>query len=113
MLFFLLLGLDERFMFHENLKQSILFASHPPRPATSLVGEIPVIAAGLLGTVVAALLWKNVQPRNRTFLAMAVFFGSVSVVLDVLHFQMVLEDLSKIIGELCIANCLLGEVHRG
>lgn len=110
MLFFLLLALDERFMFHENLKQSILFASHPPRPATSLQGELPVIAASFLGAVVAVLLWKNVQRRNRTFLVLATAFGSVSVLLDVLHYQMVMEDLSKVLGELCIANCLLGEI---
>jgi hypothetical protein len=115
MVFFTGLALDERFMFHEQLKEYILFSAAPPQPGVSTfrayAGELPVILAALLGAVVAFLIWRKAKPRNRAFLFLASVLGSLSVSLDVIRCQMVLEDLSKVLGELCITFCLLGEVE--
>jgi hypothetical protein len=115
MVFFTGLALDERFMFHERLKEYILFSTPPPPPGLSpgpaFAGELPVILAALLGAVVAFCIGRSVQPRNRPFLLLAAALGSLSVALDVSHCQMVLEDLSKVLGEFCITCCLLGEVE--
>jgi hypothetical protein len=114
MVFFTGLALDERFMFHEQLKEYILFSSPGPKPHPSsgpaYAGEIPVIIAAILGAGVAMFIWRSVRPRNRIFLILAAALGSLSVALDVVNVQLVLEDLSKVLGEFCITCCLLGEV---
>jgi len=65
----------------------------------------------LLGAIVASLfIWKSVKPRNRIFLLLAAALGSLSVGLDVTNVQLVLDYLSKVLGEFCINCCLIGEV---
>ncbi len=109
-LFLFTLAIDERFMFHESLKEMIIFSQRPHLSPHSLWGELPVILAGIVGGGIVLLIWKNIQRGNRLFILLAMCFGGLSVLLDVTNRLLIVEDLAKICGELFLAICFLREV---
>jgi hypothetical protein len=101
--FFFLLGADERFMFHERMKESIIFSqAHAPR----LLYELPVIGAAGVGVLVAWALWKHLT-KARWFLIASVLFGSASVVFDVFSLGLFWEECFKLIAELSLACAMM------
>ncbi|MBK8801917.1 MAG: hypothetical protein IPN71_07650 [Fibrobacteres bacterium] len=106
--FFGLLALDERFMFHETLKERIqvgLAESHSP----DFVSETPVLFGALAGVFVCTTLWRRLQPKGRRLLLAGAVLGAVSVALDVLHAGALPEDACKLLAELCVLQSLWGE----
>jgi hypothetical protein len=106
--FFFLLAADERFMFHERMKDSIIF-SNPHAPL--LLYELPVISAACVGGVVGWLLWKHLT-RARLFLIVAIVLGSASVVFDVLSLGLFWEECFKLTAELLLA-CMMMQNQEG
>jgi hypothetical protein len=108
-MFFLLLALDERFMFHEQLKEHIIFSSYAdwlPRWAY----ELPVIIGGCLGGLMAFALWRNLPAKSRVLLLVAVVMGTASVVIDILAGGVVLEECLKLVAELLVVCVLVSRV---
>jgi hypothetical protein len=108
--FLSVLALDERFMFHERIKERIIF-SFSPAPAPWLY-ELPVIAGACMGAVIAFLLWHHLRGASRMLLVGAVILGSASVAIDVLATGVLWEECSKLVAELLIACALLSEVDK-
>jgi hypothetical protein len=103
-LFFLLLALDERFMYHERIKEWIIFSSGT---TSRWVYELPVILGAGIGIFAAFLLWQNVSGKSRGLLVAAVIFGLASVVIDVLAAGILWEECFKLFAELLLACALL------
>jgi hypothetical protein len=102
--FFLLLALDERFMFHELVKERILFShNHTSRP----VYELPVIIGAGLGVWAALLLWRHTLLPSRILILGAAALGTTSVVIDVLAAGVLWEECCKILAEMLAACALL------
>lgn len=109
-LFFAVLALDERFMFHEQAKTRIQFG-YPGIPAAwQWVYELPVLLGAVAGAILALHLWKRMGRRGRMLLGCAALLGSASVAMDVLHAGAVPEDCLKLLAELALVCGLLGEV---
>lgn len=108
--FFLLLALDERFMFHEQLKERLIFSFHPSVNA-HWIYEIPVLLAACVGGCISFLLRKEFSRTNRILLGFAIGLGLVSVVFDVWAAGVVLEECAKLLAELTITCALLRQVE--
>ena len=106
--FFLLLAADERFMFHERLKEWLIFADHT-RPFWFY--EAPVLLGAVVGVVVALTLLRMLSGWRRALLIAGVFLGSVSVIMDVFAAGVLFEDVFKLLAELAVACALL--TNRG
>ncbi|SKC73642.1 hypothetical protein [Ohtaekwangia koreensis] len=104
--FFFVLALDERFMFHEHLKEWIIFSSHTNQ-TSRWVYELPAIAGGLVGAYIAIILWKNLEGVSRIFLLSATILGTASVTIDVFAAGVLWEECFKLLGELSITCALL------
>lgn len=107
--FFFVLALDERFMFHERLKEYIIFSFHT---TTFWIYELPVIVGACIGGIVAYLLWRNLIGMNRILLLCAVVLGTASVAFDVFTASVFLEECFKLLAELIIACSLLGKIEE-
>ncbi len=104
--FFFVLALDERFMFHEQLKTRIIF-SFPSALASRWLYELPVIAGSIAGALIAILLWKNLEQPGRLLLAIAVVLGGASVLIDILAAGVLWEECFKLTAELLMVCALL------
>ena len=109
-LFFAVLALDERFMFHEQAKTRIQFGYPGIREAWQWVYEVPVLLGAVVGGFLALHLGKRMGRRGRIFLGCAALLGSASVAMDVLHAGAVPEDCLKLLAELALLCGLLGEI---
>lgn len=105
-IFFMVLALDERFMFHEQIKERIIF-SFQEVTLSRLVYELPVIIGACLGGFISVLLWRQMPSKSRILLAAAVVLGATSVMLDVLGGGVLWEDSCKLLAELLMACALL------
>ncbi len=110
-LFFAVCAADERFMFHEQLKELLQFRIAPGHPPESIFYELAVIAGALAGGGVALLLWRAAGKSGRVLLAGAVAAGTGSVVIDVLKLGVVWEDGLKLAAELLALLMVTGEVE--
>ena len=111
--FFFMLALDERFMFHERMKEHIIFNITHNVSRSRLLNELPVIVAACVGVVVAFILWRNLlHGRNRILLFCAAILGTASVTVDVLAAGVLWEECFKLLAELSIACALLGELEE-
>ncbi|HEV8512654.1 MAG TPA: hypothetical protein VGQ59_05240, partial [Cyclobacteriaceae bacterium] len=82
--FFLLLACDERFMFHEQLKEKIIFSRSTNSGISHWVTELPVLFGACVGAMVTYLLWLHLPVKSRLLLILAALLGSASVIIDVL-----------------------------
>ena len=101
--FFLILAADERFMFHEQLKEHLIFEDHT---RSRWIYELPVLAGAGGGLAVTFMLWKLVSGHSRYVLLAGAGFGLLSVGMDVLEAGVLLEDIWKLFGELSLACAL-------
>lgn len=106
-MFFFLLALDERFMFHESIGERLLFAY----PESAWLSQLPVMAAGLAGLWIILFLRRKFLPVNRIFLMLALAMGGVSVVYDLLEAGVLIEEILKLTAELCMVLALTGEIE--
>jgi hypothetical protein len=112
-LFFFLLAIDENFMIHEAIKRQIVFVRYEASgDPVYWIGELPVIIAACIGAVVAWVMWKNVDRQVRWLIITGVFFGAISVTMDVVAFGVLWEDSCKLIGELAVASALVWNVQK-
>lgn len=109
--FFLLLALDERFMFHEQLKEQIIFSSYADKLPRWLY-EIPVIAGAWVGGFMALVLWRNLSLKSRLLLLFAVVMGTASVIIDVLAGGVFWEECLKLVAELLVVCALVMKVEE-
>ncbi len=105
--FFVVLALDERFMFHEQLKERIIFSFNT---TTRLIYELPVIAGACAGAFITYLLWNNLKGISRILLLFAALLGIASVTIDVLAGGVFWEESFKLLAELLVACALLNKV---
>jgi len=110
--FFFVLALDERFMFHERMKEYIIFHVTHNFSRSRLINELPVISAAGVGGVVSFMLWRHLHGRSRVLLLCAAILGTASVAIDVLEAGVLWEECCKLLAELSIACALLGEVDE-
>jgi hypothetical protein len=103
-LFFILLALDERFMFHERLKEYIIFSL---KIQSSTMYNLPVVAGALGGVAIVTLLWKHLSKSNRWLVATAAVLGGASVAIDLVEGGVVPEELLKLIAEICVVCALV------
>lgn len=109
-LFFLLLALDERFMFHEGIKADIIFYYSLDPSQNPMVAEVPVIIGAMAGIAVAVILWRRLNSRGRRLLVGAVVLGAASVVMDIFALGVLFEDSFKVFAELAVTSALLSDV---
>lgn len=107
-IFFGLLALDERFMFHESMKERIQVALGSAS-RTNIVPEAPVIGAACLGIAVCCALWRKLPWKGRALLGSGAVLGAASVAMDVLHQGALPEDACKLLAELCVLQALWEE----
>jgi hypothetical protein len=106
--FFLILALDERFMFHERVKEWILFSSENP---SRLLYELPVMIAAGFGAFVAFLLWRNLPAKNRILIIAAAVFGLASVCIDIMAAGVLWEEFCKLCAEMMLVYALLFSIN--
>lgn len=104
--FFLLLALDERFMFHERIKERIIFSFHTDSLSRWLY-ELPVIAGACAGVFAAIVLWQHLPVKTRMLLPVVVLLGTTSVIIDVLAAGVLWEECFKLLAELLMVTVLL------
>jgi hypothetical protein len=104
---FALLALDERFMFHEQLKFRLQFHFPGWVRFGAWIYESPVLMAGCGGLILAISLYRHLQGRARLLLAIAVCLGAVSVAIDVSHTGAFWEDACKLLAEFSLVVALL------
>lgn len=109
-LFFLVLALDEHYLFHEAIKYHIIFYYTIDPSKLSIIAELPVIAGAVIGAFAALTLWRRLSRRGRTLLVGAVVLGTASVVMDIFAMGVLLEDSFKVFAELLLVSALLSEV---
>jgi hypothetical protein len=109
-LFFIVLALDERFMFHEQLKEQMIFNMKPVSASWHWIYELPVLFGSFMGVLIAMLLWRNLCRRGKILLLCAVFLGSISVAFDIFTAGAFIEDILKLLAELFITIALIGEI---
>lgn len=107
--FFLLLALDEKFMFHERVKEWIIFSGTTSR----WVYELPVILGAGIGMCAALVLWQHTRWKSHVLLVGTVVFGLASVVIDVLAAGILWEECFKLFAELLLASALLIRLSAG
>jgi hypothetical protein len=105
--FFLVLAIDERFMIHEQLKEHIVF-TYPH--ASRFLYELPVMLAACVGSVVAWVLFSELDAAGRILLSGAALLGTTSVIIDVLAAGVLIEDAAKLLAELLVT---LAMARRG
>lgn len=105
--FFMVLAVDERFMFHEQLKEQIIFSF---ATTTRWVYELPVMAGSCIGAFITFLLWQNLKGISKLLLLVASLLGCASVVIDVLAGGVFWEECFKLLAELLVACVLLNRV---
>ncbi|HEY5745604.1 MAG TPA: hypothetical protein VIU12_05990 [Chryseolinea sp.] len=110
--FFFVLALDERFMFHERMKEYIIFHFTHNFVRSRLTNELPVITAAVVGGLVSFMLWRHLHGKSRILLLCAAVLGTASVTIDVLEAGVLWEECFKLLAELSIACALLGEVEE-
>jgi hypothetical protein len=106
--FFFILAADERFMFHERIKEKIIFSS--PHETSRWLYESPVILGACAGIAVTALLWLHLQQTSRILLLLASIAGGVSVGFDITGAGVLWEECLKLLAELLLVCSLLKEV---
>jgi hypothetical protein len=110
--FFFALAIDERFMIHEFIKyelQSIIEDSaHIPK----VVCELPVMFASIIGVFISVLLWVKSNKVSKTLLIGAVVCGTISVVLDIINLNIIIEESFKLIAEFLITSSLLCHIQQ-
>jgi len=104
--FFMFLALDERFMFHEQLKQRILF-SFVTIQLSRWVYELPVIIGAMVGIGLSFVLWRFLPASGRMLLPCVVALGATSVAIDVIGAGVLWEESCKLMAELLMACTLL------
>lgn len=109
--FFLLLACDERFMFHEQLKEKIIFSLSTNTRVSPLIAELPVLAGACLGAIMTYLLWRHFNIKSRLLLMLAMLLGSASVIIDVLSTGVFWEECLKLTGELAICCSMILNVN--
>jgi len=110
--FFFALAADERFMYHERMKEWIIF--HVTHSVKSRgINELPVMAGAAGGAAIAWIMWQKLAGIGRTLLLAATLLGAISVTMDVLSAGVLWEDSCKLLAELCISNALLLKVGQG
>jgi hypothetical protein len=107
--FFFLMAADEHFMLHERIKQWLIFNMDKP---VLLIREMPVFIGAIIGGCIAWALWRESAGASRKLLIAAVFFGLMSVTLDVIGASAMWEEILKLIAELTIVCALLLEAGR-
>lgn len=110
--FFYILAADERFMFHERMKEKIIFSVAAAETSRWLY-ELPVILGACAGIVLIALIWRHLQQTGRVLVVLAGITGSISVGFDILQAGVVWEEAFKLLGELLLVCALLKEVTAG
>lgn len=105
-LFFFLLTADEHFMFHERLKEWIMF-SFPGSHV--LIRELPVVIGAVAGGCLSWILWHHSKRKTRILLILAVMLGIVSVALDIIGSSALWEECLKLFAELSVTSALLVE----
>lgn len=108
-LFFFILALDERFMFHEQLKEQLIFNF---RGKSKLFYELPVIIGAMVGGYVVMVLWKRFNSSSRIFLMTALSLGTISVIMDIFSFGVLIEDSCKLVAELCVSCAFLIRINE-
>jgi len=108
--FLLLLALDERFMFHEQMKERLVFIFHSALNAPWLC-ELPVLFASAVGVCISFLLWKEFTATNRVLLGFTVGLGLVSVAFDVWAAGVLIEECAKLFAELILSCALVRQVE--
>jgi hypothetical protein len=106
-LFFFLLACDERFMFHEQLKEKIIFHFGSTIGLSRWVAELPVLVGAAFGVFVTYLLWQFLNVKSRILLLLAALLGGASVIIDVMSSGVFWEECFKLTGELAMACSLL------
>jgi hypothetical protein len=109
--FFLLLALDEHFMFHERIKERIIFSFHTASLSRWFY-ELPVFAGACAGVFAAILLWRYLPGKNRMLLPVVVALGTASVAVDVLSAGVLWEECFKLLAELLMVIVLLLRVVK-
>lgn len=104
--FFILLALDERFMFHEQVKEQIIFSFHSIT-LSRWIYELPVIVGACIGACAALLLWHHLPAKGRILLPIVVILGTLSVIIDVMAKGVFWEECFKLLAELLMACILL------
>jgi hypothetical protein len=107
-IFFFILAADERFMFHERIKEKIIFTTSSLNGSPWLY-ELPVILGACAGMAAIALLWRYLQPTSRVLLTMAAISGGISVGFDMTASGVVWEECFKLLAELLLVCTLLRE----
>ncbi len=102
--FFFLLAADEHFMFHERMKEWIIFSYANP---SVIIRELPVVVGAFAGSWISWILWSYLKESSRVFLLAAVFLGIASVILDVIAAAALWEECLKLVAELAITCALL------
>jgi hypothetical protein len=104
--FFFLLAFDEHFMFHEQLKERLIFSYHSAFGTTHLLYELPVMIGALFGALMTYFLWQQLH-GCRPLLLSAALLGTFSVVFDITNAGVLLEECFKLLGELMLAVALV------
>jgi hypothetical protein len=102
--FLFLLTVDEHFMIHERGKQWIAFNLHSQ---VLLIREMPVFIGTAIGCWISWILWRSMTGSARWLLIASIFFGIISVTLDVIYASALWEEMMKLIAELSIVCALL------
>jgi hypothetical protein len=103
-MFLFLLAADEHFMVHERGKQWIAFNFHSQ---VLLIREMPVFIGTAIGCWISWTLWRSMTGSARWLLIAAIFFGIISVMLDVIYASALWEEMMKLIAELAIVCALM------
>ncbi len=110
--FFMLLAIDENFMIHEAMKRSLVFVSYErTRDAAYWLGELPVMIGGAIGVIAAWMMAKHLAGNIRWLVGVGVLFGSASIVIDILSWGVLWEDILKLLGELAVTCALVTELE--
>jgi hypothetical protein len=109
-IFFMVLALDERFMFHEKLKEKIIFNFVSISESWRWIYELPVYIGSFVGAIIAMLLWRFLRRSGKILLLCSIILGSFSVLIDILSAGVFIEDSLKLLAEFCLTSALIGEV---
>jgi hypothetical protein len=102
--FLFVLAADEHFMLHERCKQWIVFNFNSQ---ALLIREMPVFIGTAIGCCISWILLRSMTGSARWLLIAAIFFGIISVTLDVIYASALWEEMMKLIAELAIVCALL------
>lgn len=110
-IFSISLALDERFMFHEYLKELIIFKHQALYNRWHLVCEMPVLVGALIGLIFTVSLWQLLRKKSRILLLLATILGSISVFFDIFNLGAFFEDFAKLLAELLFVCALVQEIE--